>query len=249
VWSLAPDRHEPQTKRFLYSRILTRVPGFVALAVIVWQTISVADRARRSRRNPGRVSVSAGQLPRAHGLSSKLSWRAGAPIRLWGSERVDAVFWIEGNPPVPLAIVLCPYGGSGLKDELREIAQNGVQTLVSLLEPDEADWLGLAEESALAEQLGMHFISHPIQDVHVPVNVHMFRKFVAGLADRLRAGERIGLHCRGSIGRAPLTAACTLIHLGWDAKDALAAIQAARGCEIPDTTEQLRWIQKYKAQP
>ena len=162
---------------------------------------------------------------------------------------MSAVFWIEGNPAVPLAIVLCPRGGSVLEDELREIAQSGVQVLVSMLEPDEADWLGLAEEKALAEQLGMHFLSYPIEDVHVPVNVFMFRNFVSGLADRLRAGERIGLHCRGSIGRAPLTAACTLIHLGWKAKDALEAIQTARGCKVPDTTEQLRWVLKYKAEP
>ncbi len=47
----------------------------------------------------------------------------------------------------------------------------------------------------------------------------------------------------------PSTAACTLIHLGWKAKDALAAIQAARGCVVPDTEEQMRWILKYKAQP
>jgi len=162
---------------------------------------------------------------------------------------VDEVFWIEGNPPVALAIVLCPCGGRILKDELSEIARSGVQTLVSLLEPGEADWLGLGEEGALAGQLGMNFISYPIQDVHVPANVQTFRTFVSGLADRLRAGERIGMHCRGSIGRAPLTAACTLIHLGWDAKDALTAIRAARGYEIPDTTEQLRWILSYKAQP
>lgn len=162
---------------------------------------------------------------------------------------MDGVFWIEGNPPVPLAIVLCPYGGSILHDELREMARSGVETLVSLLEPDEADWLGLGKEAAFAAESGMNFLSFPITDVHVPANVHAFRAFVSGLADRLRTGERIGMHCRGSIGRAPLTAACTLIHLGWDAKDALAAIQEARGCEIPDTTEQLRWILKYKAQP
>jgi protein-tyrosine phosphatase len=198
---------------------------------------------------PPRFAFFAAITPRPRSIIESVAVLASALIRLWEAERVDAVFWIEGNPPVPLAIVLCPYGGSLLKDELREIARSGVQTLVSLLEPDEADWLGLSEESALAEKLGMRFLSCPIQDVHVPVNVHMFRKFVSDLAERLRAGERIGMHCRGSIGRAPLTAACTLIHLGWDAKDALAAIQAARGCEIPDTTEQLRWILKYKAQP
>jgi protein-tyrosine phosphatase len=166
---------------------------------------------------------------------------------MWEIEPVDSVFWIEGNPPVPLAIVLCPRGGKILKDELREIAQSGVQVLVSLLEPDEADWLGLGEEGPLAEQMGMHFLSFPIQDVSVPASMVAFRSFVAGLADRLRAGERIGLHCRGSIGRSPLTAACTLIHLGWNAKDALATIQAARGFPIPDTKDQLRWILNYKA--
>ncbi len=162
---------------------------------------------------------------------------------------MDSVFWIEGKPPVPLAIVLCPCGGKILKDELREIARSGVQVLVSLLEPEEADWLGLGEEGALAEKAGMQFLSYPIQDVSVPASMVDFRKFVLELADRLRAGERIGMHCRGSIGRSPLTAACTLIHLDWNAQDALAAIQEARGVDIPDTKDQLRWILNYKAEP
>lgn len=132
---------------------------------------------------------------------------------------------------------------------MREIARSGVQTLVSMLEPEEADWLGLGEEGPLAEQFGMEFLSFPIQDVGLPASMVTFRTFVAGLADRLRAGERIAMHCRGSIGRSPLTAACTLIHLGWNAKDALAAIEAARGYPIPDTKEQLRWVLSYKAQP
>ena len=162
---------------------------------------------------------------------------------------MESVFWIEGKPPAPLAIVLCPPGGKALKDELRRIARSGVQTLVSLLEPEEADWLGLGEEGPLAEKLGMNFLSYPIQDVSVPASVAAFRKFVSGLANRLRGGERIAMHCRGSIGRSPLTAACTLIHLGWNVKDALAAIEVARGYPIPDTREQLQWILNYKVQP
>ncbi len=147
-----------------------------------------------------------------------------------------------------MAIVLRPQGDEWLKDELTAIRQGGVETLVSLLEPNEARWLGLAEEGPLAEELGMHFLSYPILDVHVPDDRDSFRMFVAGLADRLREGERIGVHCRGSIGRSTVTAACTLIHFGWKAKDALAAIEAARGCNVPDTKEQRRWILKYKAE-
>lgn len=160
---------------------------------------------------------------------------------------MDSVLWIEANPPVGLAIVLRPRGDEWLKDELDLIKRAGVETLVSLLEPNEAHWLGLAKEGPLAEETGMRFLSYPILDVHVPDDEGTFRAFVEGLADRLRSGERIGVHCRGSIGRSTVTAACTLIHLGWTAKAALAAIEAARGCAVPDTEEQRRWIMSYKA--
>jgi hypothetical protein len=46
-----------------------------------------------------------------------------------------------------------------------------------------------------------------------------------------------------------VTAACTLIHLGWKPRTALVAIETARGCVVPDTAEQEEWIRNYKAQP
>jgi len=159
------------------------------------------------------------------------------------------VCWIEGDPRTALAVVLRPRGAEWLEDELRRMKQGGVTTLVSLLELQEAAWLGLGREAELADKLEMRFLSFPIPDVHVPQNTAAFRGFVAGLADRLRAGERIGVHCRGSIGRSTVTAACTLIHLGWSPQDALVAIEAARGCPVPDTEEQREWILSYKAQP
>jgi protein-tyrosine phosphatase len=162
---------------------------------------------------------------------------------------LDDVFWIEATPPVGLAIVLRPRGDDWLRDELRRIKASGVETIVSLLDPSEATWLGLGEEGPIAEAAGMHFLSYPILDVHVPSDVTTFRAFVDSLANRLRAGETIGVHCRGSIGRSTVTAACTLVHLGWRARDALRAIQSARGCVVPDTEEQLRWILNYKAEP
>jgi protein-tyrosine phosphatase len=159
------------------------------------------------------------------------------------------VFWIKGEPPPTLAMVLCPRGGNRLEDELLRIRREGVQILVSLLEEREAEMLGLAEEGSLAQRSGMKFLSFPIPDVHVPQDSDSFRAFAEMLASNLRAGEGIGVHCRGSIGRATVTAACALIHLGWEPRAALAAIEAARGCPIPDTEEQRRWIMHYKAQP
>lgn len=159
------------------------------------------------------------------------------------------VFWIEGDPNIGLAIVLRPRGGDWLEDELLRMQRSGIGTLVSMLENEEADSLGLPDEHKFAEQIGLSFLNFPIHDRTTPADVAAFRKFVAGLAIRLRAGERVGIHCRGSIGRASIAAACTLIHLGWNPEAALAAIQAARECEIPDTEEQRMWILRYEALP
>lgn len=162
---------------------------------------------------------------------------------------VNDIFWIKGIPAVPLAIVLCPLGGDGLEGELIEMKRSGIETLVSLLEKDEADMLALGEEGSIAEKIGLQFLSHPIPDVHLPQDPVAFRRFVTGLADRLRAGEQIGVHCRGSIGRATITAACTLIELGWAPKAALQAVAAARGLAVPDTQEQEEWILRYRSKP
>lgn len=157
------------------------------------------------------------------------------------------IFWIEGNPPATLAVVLRPRGGDWLEDELRNMKRGGIQTVVSLLEEEEADWLGLAQEGSLARKVGMNFLSHPIPDTHVPPDRDAFRDFIAGLVQRLRRGEHLGVHCRGSIGRATLTSAAALIHLGWKPAAALEAIAKARGCPVPDTEEQRAWILHYEA--
>jgi protein-tyrosine phosphatase len=162
---------------------------------------------------------------------------------------LSSIFWIESEPRTPLAVVLCPRGDHQLRDELTQLKQGGIQTIVSLLERDEAAWLGLKDEGRVAAELGMQFLPHPFPDANVPLDALAFRVFVAGLAGRVKAGEHVGIHCRGSIGRSTITAVCTLIHLGWPAPKALAAVEAARGCPVPNTLEQERWILRYKAMP
>jgi len=159
------------------------------------------------------------------------------------------IFWIRGNPPVSLAIVLCPPGGRGLRVDLLALRHGGIETLVSLLEQDESHLLGLAEEGRVAKQVGLQFLSYPISNSHPPQSTTIFRGFIAGLADRLVGGESVGIHCRASIGRATVTAACALIHLGWKPQAALSAIGIARGQAVPETQEQEDWILRYRPFP
>jgi len=162
---------------------------------------------------------------------------------------MDDILWIKSNPPVSLAIVLRPQGGDGLRAELLKVKNAGIQTLVSLLEPDEAKLLGLADEAKVAEEIGLRFANYPIPDTKVPHDIAHFHSFVAGIANRLRAGESVGVHCRGCIGRSTILASCALIQMGWKPLDAVAEVEAARGYPVPENDEQLRWIQRYKAKP
>ncbi|MGA2536153.1 MAG: hypothetical protein ABSF53_09070 [Terracidiphilus sp.] len=175
---------------------------------------------------------------------------------------MNGVYWIYGHAvapltppppglaalaPMPLAVVLCPRGGAQLHWEMKYLQRSGVRTLVSLLSDDQVEMLELQEEEMLARRVGMQFLRHPIRDHQLPSDPEAFRSFVGGLARLVREGEPVGIHCWGSIGRAPVTAACTLIHLGWNPATALAAVEAARGCPVPDTEEQEHWILNYKA--
>jgi protein-tyrosine phosphatase len=159
------------------------------------------------------------------------------------------IFWIKGNPPAKLAIVLRPQGDDRLEEELLRLKRSGIHTLVSLLEHWEAGSLGLEDEGPAAVHVGLNFLSYPFPYTHVPVDTDFFRGFVSGLAERLRSGESVGVHCRGCVGRSAIVAACTLIHLGWQPEAALEAIEAARGVPVPDTKEQEEWILSYTAEP
>ncbi|MGD0737245.1 MAG: hypothetical protein ABR976_19095 [Terracidiphilus sp.] len=157
------------------------------------------------------------------------------------------IFWIKGEPPAPLAIVLRPRGGDWLENELLRMKNAGIQTVVSLLEKHEAAFLELSEEARAARKAGLYFLSFPIPDTQIPSDPAAFETFIKYLANRLRIGEHIGVHCRGSIGRSTVTAACALIHLGWSPRAALFAIAEARGCAVPDTQEQENWILNYQS--
>jgi protein-tyrosine phosphatase len=157
---------------------------------------------------------------------------------------VNDVCWINDTG---LAIVMRPRGDDWLRDDLSRLKRAGIQTIVSTLESSEARELGLSAESSLSEELGLRFLSFPIRDRTTPANIEAFHDFVRALAKRICAGERIGVHCRGCIGRSTIVTACTLIELGWPAQRALLAIETARGCLVPDTEEQREWITEFGA--
>jgi protein-tyrosine phosphatase len=159
------------------------------------------------------------------------------------------IFWVQDGQPPRVAIVPRPRGLDWLRDDLAALKAGGLDILVSFLPAYEAEELGLSEEAQLAAEAGLEFIAYPILDRTVPTDLPDFRALVSRLAAEVRAGRRVGAHCRGSIGRSTVLIAALMIALGADAETALAQIEHARGFQVPDTPEQRAWILAFQPNP
>lgn len=160
---------------------------------------------------------------------------------------MKSVWWVEEDEAQRVGIVARPRGDDWLEGDLAALKRDGIDVIVSLLGEDEAQELGLVEESAIAERLGIRFISYPVSDRTTPRDMAGFRRLVSELAGQVRDGRRVGAHCRACIGRSTVLIASVLIALGMDPEDALLRIEAARECFVPDTPEQREWILRFRA--
>ncbi len=138
-----------------------------------------------------------------------------------------------------------PRGGEWLFDEMAYWRQSGVETVVSLLEPQKERDLGLLNERAETHAAGMVFRSLPLQDRGVPASEMALRAELDFLDSELRAGRAAALHCRHGVGRTGIVAACLLLASGWDPERALKALGQARGLTVPETEEQKDWLYRF----
>lgn len=162
---------------------------------------------------------------------------------------MNSIYWIDGDSNSQLAIVARPRPDDWLADDLATLKRGGIDVLISFLSDEENAELGLGDEHTLAEQAGLEFISYRIPDRQVPSDIRGFREFVSQLAEQVRAGKRVGAHCRGCIGRSTLLIASLMIALGSDAEEALRKIELSRGLAVPDTPEQRQWILDFRPTP
>jgi protein-tyrosine phosphatase len=135
-----------------------------------------------------------------------------------------------------------PRGGDWLEDEIRSLKSSGVDAVVSLLERAEDEELDITEEQALCESNGISFLSFPIPDRNVPPSGREALDFAGSVLNLLRSGRSVVIHCRQGVGRSALVAACVMMVGGVPVDEAFEKIEAARGCPVPDTPEQRRWV-------
>ena len=158
-------------------------------------------------------------------------------------------YWIETGLPAKLAIMPRPRGGKQLEDEIRTLKREGADVLVSLLTPEEDVELALEYERAACSGHGIQFRNFPIPDRDIPTSTEAFLRFIDTLHHDLLQGRSIVAHCRAGIGRSSLLLASLLRREGLSTDDAFRRITQARGMLVPDTPEQLHWVENLPLKP
>jgi protein-tyrosine phosphatase len=69
---------------------------------------------------------------------------------------------------------------------------------------------------------------------------------VEQLYSYLRDGRGVGIHCRMGIGRSSMLTASLMVKSGLSPKDAFVAISRDRGIDVPDTNDQIEWVESMR---
>jgi protein-tyrosine phosphatase len=157
----------------------------------------------------------------------------------------NELYWVAGPWPGRLALAARPRGGDWLPDELASWKRSGIDSVLSLLTPEEQRDLDLLREAGESQKQGLAFSSFPIPDREVPASEAKFNEALRRANEGLSRGENLLIHCRQGIGRTGLFAACLLIRAGMSPSAAVDQVSTARGLPIPETTEQRDWIERY----
>ncbi len=158
------------------------------------------------------------------------------------------VFWIESPWKGRLAIVPRPRGGDWLDDEVSGWREAGIDIVVSLLTPEEAVEFALEKEGEACKAHGIRFVSFPIPDQEIPLSKQAATVLLSDLEQALVEGKTVAVHCRQSVGRSALIAAALLVATGEKSSVAFEKVRQARGCKVPETAEQERWVADYASE-
>ncbi len=155
------------------------------------------------------------------------------------------IYWLDGTWPGKLAVAPRPYGGDWLKDDIANWKGAPIDTVLSLLTPEEEKDLDLRDEAGEVRAQGMEFLSFPILDRQTPVSEAKWFEVLDRVGRELSSGKNVLVHCRQGIGRSGLVAVCLLVKKGMSPGAAIESVSAARGISVPETSEQRDWIEHY----
>jgi ADP-ribosylglycohydrolase len=131
-----------------------------------------------------------------------------------------------------------------LDSDVASLRAQGVDVLLLLVEDHELERCRVAHISEAMAEYGITLVRHPVRDPLTPSDDAAYRRTVADVAQRVRAGASLAVACRGGLDRAGMTAACLLREAGLDAEAAIDRVHQARRHTLT-MPEQLAYVRGW----
>jgi protein-tyrosine phosphatase len=110
----------------------------------------------------------------------------------------------------------------------RQAQANGLAMVVCLTPRDEIEELSPDYAAAVLRKGRLFDWVHlPVPNFGVPPDANAFRAAIERIAQRIRNGDAVLMHCAAGMGRTGSAAACVLKALGMSTKDALDGVRVA----------------------
>jgi protein tyrosine phosphatase (PTP) superfamily phosphohydrolase (DUF442 family) len=155
------------------------------------------------------------------------------------------LYWLDTPFDRRLAVSTRPGGWEELEESAAGWRGSGLDVIVSMLEREEAEDMGLADQSEICRAAGLHYINCPVPDHGTPEDEGAVLAAVDEALAHLKQGKRVAAHCFAGIGRSPLFVACVLVRYGVPVDVAWNRLIVARGLRLPDTSAQQRWVSTF----
>jgi len=139
------------------------------------------------------------------------------------------------------------YSGPHWRDldsDAQHLADLGVDMLLLLVEDHELERCRATDVAEAVAAHGVELIRHPLVDLEEPADDRAYRERLAGLVERVRAGETLAIACRGGLDRAGMTSACLLREAGLDADAAIDRVHDARRHTLT-LPNQIRYVRRW----
>ena len=131
-----------------------------------------------------------------------------------------------------------------LRLDLQLIKDKGITQIICLVEDSELEELRIPNYVNIAKEFGITVVRYPFPDHHPPPNNSETKYLVNELCSKLMSGEKLLVHCKGGVGRAPTITVCILIHLGVNLDSSLKIVKERRKNCLKNK-KQLQFLSNY----
>ena len=133
---------------------------------------------------------------------------------------------------------------SFLENLLIEYKQRRVKLVVTLLDFNEIEDLGIISFSTFLMDNGFNWIHCPIRDRSTCSDQKRIRTLLEDIKEVLKSDKSVLIHCHAGLGRTGLLAATFLVSMGLGAESAIKTIRETRPGSI-ETIEQEKYIKEW----